>query len=89
MKVFRDWFNDNILSQDSSTMSDAIMIMPYGSANPRYLEDPNELYPQSRDTRLLSKLTGFRNPSTAGSIGERFISPILGIPQLVLPCEFL
>ncbi|KAF9252091.1 hypothetical protein DTO006G1_2838 [Penicillium roqueforti] len=67
LKVFQRWFDENIFSQDPNTLSDAIMIMPYGSANPKYRDIANE------------------SPSSAGTIGEKFISPVLGIPQLVLP----
>lgn len=34
------------------------------------------------------ELTRPRSPSSAGTIGEKFISPVLGIPQLVLPCQY-
>jgi hypothetical protein len=30
------------MSHDQDTLSDAIMIMPYGSANPKYRDKPNE-----------------------------------------------
>lgn len=29
----------------------------------------------------------YRSPSSAGTIGEKFISPVLHMPQLVLPCK--
>ncbi|KAI1084627.1 putative amidase [Whalleya microplaca] len=67
LEVFRDWFNKNVFSTDPETLSDAIMIMPYGSARPKYRDDPNEA------------------PSTSHTIGEKFISPVLHMPQLVLP----
>ncbi|KAI0867911.1 putative amidase [Hypoxylon argillaceum] len=44
--VFRTWFGVNVLAADSETLSNAIMIMPYGSAKPKYRDAPNEnLYP--------------------------------------------
>ncbi|KAI0113931.1 putative amidase [Nemania sp. FL0031] len=67
LEVFRKWFNENVISANSETLSDAIMIMPYGSANPKYRDAPNE------------------DPSSAHTIGEKFISPVLQMPQLVLP----
>jgi len=67
LRVFRDWFNENVFSSDAKSGSQAIMIMPYGSANPKYRDSPNEA------------------PSSSGTIGEKFISPILHMPQLVLP----
>ncbi|KAJ5738240.1 hypothetical protein N7493_001395 [Penicillium malachiteum] len=70
LKVFQKWFDDNIFSKHPNTMSEAIMIMLYGSANPKYRDVANE------------------NPSSSGTIGEKFISPALGIPQLVLPCQY-
>ncbi|KAJ5319534.1 uncharacterized protein N7506_012238 [Penicillium brevicompactum] len=42
LKVFRAWFSDTMFSQDPDTMSEAIMIMPYGSANPKYRDVANE-----------------------------------------------
>lgn len=42
LRVFRHWFDENIMSHDDSSLSDAIMIMPYGSANPKYRDTPNE-----------------------------------------------
>jgi hypothetical protein len=42
LKVFRDWFNDNIMMPTDTALSDAIMIMPCGSANPKYRDTPNE-----------------------------------------------
>jgi hypothetical protein len=42
LKVFRDWFNEKIMTSSDATFSDAIMIMPYGSANPKYRDVPNE-----------------------------------------------
>ncbi|KAH8759977.1 amidase signature domain-containing protein [Diaporthe sp. PMI_573] len=67
LQFFRNWFDENIMSHDQDTLSDAIMIMPYGSANPKYRDKPNEA------------------PSTSQTIGEKFISPVLQMPQLVLP----
>lgn len=42
LRVFRKWFNENVFSTDPESLSDAIMIMPYGSANPKYRDSPNE-----------------------------------------------
>lgn len=42
LRVFRQWFNENIMSHNDDSLSDAIMIMPYGSANPKYRDGPNE-----------------------------------------------
>jgi hypothetical protein len=67
LKVFRAWFSENVFSSDLQSGSDAVMIMPYGSANPKYRDSPNEA------------------PSSSGTIGEKFISPVLHMPQLVLP----
>ncbi|KAK0127335.1 hypothetical protein ONS96_006883 [Cadophora gregata f. sp. sojae] len=43
MKVFRTWFEKNIMGQDDDTVTDAIMIMPFGAAAPKYRDDPNKL----------------------------------------------
>lgn len=42
LSTFRTWFDNNVMSTDSETLSDAIMIMPYGSANPKYRDMANE-----------------------------------------------
>ncbi|CAF9916091.1 MAG: hypothetical protein HETSPECPRED_002755 [Heterodermia speciosa] len=41
LQVFRQWFDANVLSSDPVTMSDAIMIMPYGMGGPKYRDAPN------------------------------------------------
>ncbi|KAK9769981.1 putative Amidase [Seiridium cardinale] len=69
LEVFRTWFDENIFSNDPETLSEAIMIMPYGSAKPKYRDESNEA------------------PSSAGTVGEKFISPVLHMPQLVLPSD--
>jgi hypothetical protein len=42
LKIFREWFIENIMTQDEETSSDAVMIMPYGSANPKCRDAANE-----------------------------------------------
>jgi len=42
LKVFRKWFDKNVMTKDPDSLSDAIMIMPYGSSNPKYRDQPNE-----------------------------------------------
>ena len=41
LEVFPEWFDANVLSSDPDTMSDAIMIMPYGMGGPKYRDAPN------------------------------------------------
>ncbi|KAI1357319.1 putative amidase [Xylaria arbuscula] len=67
LRVFREWFHETVMGANNETLSEAVMIMPYGSANPKYRDAPNEA------------------PSSAHTIGEKFISPVLHMPQLVLP----
>ncbi|KAM3518755.1 hypothetical protein MY4038_010009 [Beauveria bassiana] len=43
MKIFRTWFETNIMGQHSDTVTDAIMVMPFGSASPKYRDDSNKL----------------------------------------------
>ncbi|KAB8339253.1 hypothetical protein FH972_022187 [Carpinus fangiana] len=40
-RIFREWFESKFMSSDSNTMSNAVMIMPYGSAVPKYRDAPN------------------------------------------------
>lgn len=53
LQVFRQWFDANVLSSDPVTMSDAIMIMPYGMGGPKYRDAPNRYglaFASDRDT---------------------------------------
>ncbi|KAK4204937.1 amidase signature domain protein [Triangularia verruculosa] len=43
MKVFRTWFEKHIMGLDKDSVTDAVMIMPFGSAAPKYRDDPNKL----------------------------------------------
>jgi hypothetical protein len=67
LAVFRDWFSDFVMGPNSDTLSSAILIMPYGEADPEYRDDPSP------------------PAGTFPTIAEKFISPILHAPQLVLP----
>ncbi|KAK5079669.1 hypothetical protein LTR70_005984 [Exophiala xenobiotica] len=67
LRVFREWFNSNVMGAKGDLLSDAIMILPYGGPRPKYRDAPNE------------------PPSGSNTIGEKFMSPILQAPQLVLP----
>ncbi|KAK4141694.1 uncharacterized protein C8A04DRAFT_30681 [Dichotomopilus funicola] len=67
LAVFRDWVSDLVLGPDSDTLSNAILIMPYGEAGPEYRDDPSP------------------PAGTFPTIAEKFISPIIHAPQLVLP----
>jgi hypothetical protein len=65
--VFRDWFSEHIMGPDAETGSTAVLIMPYGSPDPEYRDEPSP------------------PAGTFPTIAEKFISPILHAPQLVLP----
>ncbi|KAF5614520.1 D-mandelate dehydrogenase [Fusarium sp. NRRL 25303] len=67
LELFRNWFTENIMGSDSKTLSDAILIMPYGEPRPEYRDEANQ------------------PAGTFPTIAEKFISPILHAPQLVLP----
>ncbi|KAF5583813.1 amidase signature domain-containing protein [Fusarium pseudoanthophilum] len=67
LEVFRNWFTENIMGPDSKTLSNAILIMPYGEPRPEYRDEANP------------------PAGTFPTIAEKFISPILHAPQLVLP----
>ncbi|KAG5755894.1 hypothetical protein H9Q70_001490 [Fusarium xylarioides] len=67
LEVFRNWFTENIMGPDSKTLSNAILIMPYGESHPEYRDEANP------------------PAGTFPTIVEKFISPILHAPQLVLP----
>lgn len=67
LEVFRNWVTENVMGPDSKTISDAILIMPYGEPHPEYRDKANP------------------PAGTFPTIAEKFISPILHAPQLVLP----
>ncbi|KAI8628594.1 putative amidase [Xylariaceae sp. FL1651] len=67
LEVFRNWVNENIMGPDSKTLSNAVLIMPYGEAHPEYRDEPSA------------------PAGTFPTLAEKFISPILHAPQLVLP----
>ncbi len=37
--VFRRWFHENILKPDPSSLSDAVLVLPEGKADPEYRDD--------------------------------------------------
>ncbi|KAG7415590.1 hypothetical protein Forpe1208_v006759 [Fusarium oxysporum f. sp. rapae] len=39
LEIFRKWFSGNIMGPDSGTLSDAILIMPYGEPHPEYRDE--------------------------------------------------
>lgn len=41
MKIFRACFEERIMGQDSDGVTDAVMVMLFGSAQPKYRDDPN------------------------------------------------
>ena len=42
MKAFRTWFEKNVMGPDKDTVTDAVMIMPFGAATPKYRDDANK-----------------------------------------------
>jgi hypothetical protein len=43
LEVFRKWFNHNVMSETSTLLSDAVMVLPFGHATPYYRDQSNEL----------------------------------------------
>ena len=41
LKVFRDWFSEFVMGPDAETLSNAILIMPYGEPGPEYRDNPS------------------------------------------------
>jgi hypothetical protein len=41
LDVFRKWFNDKVMSETSTLLSDAVMVMPFANATPNYRDEPN------------------------------------------------
>ncbi|CAG8981416.1 hypothetical protein HYALB_00013919 [Hymenoscyphus albidus] len=88
MKVFRSWFEKNIMGPNSNTVTDAIMLMPFGSASPKYRDDANKLpsivgsfsvfyLPAVLQTPLLIILIG-QKPYNSRISGSKEYMPIVG-----------
>jgi hypothetical protein len=43
--VFRKWLNDNVMSETSTLLSDAVMVMPFENAIPNYRDELNGWVP--------------------------------------------
>lgn len=41
LDVYRRWFHENILKAEDAGGSDAVLILPCGSADPKYRDLPN------------------------------------------------
>ncbi|KAH7305028.1 amidase signature domain-containing protein [Stachybotrys elegans] len=41
LEVFRNWFTENFIKPTSETLSDSVLVMPYGEPHPEYRDDPN------------------------------------------------
>lgn len=41
LEVYRSWFHDNIMKPEPNGGSEAILIMPCGSGEPKYRDLPN------------------------------------------------
>ncbi|KAI4231268.1 MAG: hypothetical protein LQ349_005714 [Xanthoria aureola] len=39
LAVFRQWFHENVLKQDSESLSDSVLVLPEGKAVPEYRDD--------------------------------------------------
>ena len=39
LAVFRQWFHENVLKQDSDSLSDSVLVLPKGKAVPEYRDD--------------------------------------------------
>ncbi len=40
-RIFREWFQENIMTTAEDTLSTAVMIMPYGHGGPQYRDIPD------------------------------------------------
>jgi hypothetical protein len=87
--TFRTWFDREIMASGNHSNPDAIVILPYGDAEPRYRDARSEsvhlsLRPLWREWVILTQSS---NPTAKESIDATLLSPILGTPHLVAPCE--
>lgn len=39
LEVFRNWFSDRLMGPDSESLSNAVLVMPYGEPDPEYRDD--------------------------------------------------
>lgn len=42
VEVFRDWFGQNVMTTDEATVTTAMMVLPCGTAGPKYRDEPAE-----------------------------------------------
>lgn len=54
IEVYKKWFHENILNTDEITGSDAILILPCGSSEPKYRDLPNALVPRPYSPKSFS-----------------------------------
>lgn len=69
--VFRDWFHENILVEHPESLSNAVMLLPYGPADPQYRDLANELVKYKIATRF--RLTVFQSPGYVSCVYEQAI----------------
>ncbi|KAH6694856.1 putative amidase [Leptodontidium sp. MPI-SDFR-AT-0119] len=89
--VFRDWFEAKVLHHDPDTLSNAILVLPYGLADPAYRDVPNNI-PGTYHT-LTSKLLSpvLQIPQLVFPIGQKaYLSKISNrIEHIPIACTLL
>lgn len=86
MKIFRSWFETNIMGQHSDTVTDAVMVMPFGSASPKYRDDSNKYVLEPHPCLWnMFFLTNKRLPSIVGSFSVFYLPAVLQLPTLIIP----
>jgi hypothetical protein len=50
IETFREWFNDKIMCIGQDESVDAVMVLPYGIAEPKYRDAPSEYVDPNRQS---------------------------------------
>jgi hypothetical protein len=77
LDIFRQWFSKNVLASESDLLSNAILIMPFGSGEPQWRDQ------QSSSVALLLRLTS--NTLLIGTtdyLGLSALTALIILPQL-------
>jgi hypothetical protein len=91
IKIFRDWFDRDIMNITQDQQADAVMILPYGVAEPKYRDvKPEYVEPGiCINTPFCADCAGEKSPPTTfEGINSKLLSPVLETPHIIIPCMY-
>jgi hypothetical protein len=77
LDVFRQWFSRNVLASESDLLSNAILIMPFGSGEPQWRDQQS-----SSVARLLRLTSNTLLIGTTDYLGLSALTALIILPQL-------